>query len=126
MPNKESLMHKIQRKRTLVKDYLRNFLRTGKQKVVNGFKWIKENPKETALIASTTAGVSSILKKGLRYVTRRRETYNKRRFIYDRSLNAYCETKRALKKDDIKKVNNLKRNHGLRTSEALERLGLLK
>jgi hypothetical protein len=126
MPNKESFKEKIQKKRTLMKDYVRNAFRTGKTKVMNGLRWIKENPQETAIIASAAAGASSILKKGLRYITQRRVTYNKRRFIYDRSLNAYCQTTRTLKEADIAKINHLKRTYGLKTSEALERLGLLK
>ena len=117
----ESFKEKIQRKKTLVKDWFR----LGMQKVSDGIRWVKENPQQVAVIASGIAGVSSIAKKGLRYASNRRETYNKQRFIYDRSMNAYVQTTRKLTGTDVSRINNLKRQ-GLRTSEALDRLGLLK
>ena len=125
MPN-ESFKEKIRDKYVNAKIRVVYYCKLGTQKVMATVRWIKENPQQAAVIASAAAGVSSVMKRGLRYAQRRRETFNKERFIYDRSTNTYCKTTRKLKGTDVMKINDLKRNQGLKTSEALERLGLLK
>lgn len=101
-----------------------------KKKVTNGVKWVVDNPQEAAVVSTLVAGASAVLKKGFksvdRYVTARRETYNKERFVYDHSANCYLKTRKVLKNNDVRKINELrKKNPGMKMSEALEKLNLL-
>ena len=101
-----------------------------KGKVKDGVKWVVENPQEAAVVSTLIAGASAVLKKGFRsvdkYVTARRETYNKERYVYDHSAGRYLKTRRVLKSDDVRRINALRERHpGMKMSEALERLNLL-
>ena len=97
-----------------------------KDKVMSGVKWIVDNPKEAAVLGTMVTGVGAFAKKGIRYITVKRETYNKDRYVYDHSAGRYLKTRRPLKANDVRRINELRANNpGMKMSEALERLGLL-
>ena len=101
-----------------------------KMKVQNGVEWVVSHPQEAAIYTTLAAGAAKILKRGCRtvdkYVTARRETYNKERYVYDHSAGRYLKTRKVLDSDDVRRINNLRSKHpGMKMSEALERLNLL-
>ncbi len=120
-----------------VKDYISNgaekakeMIRNGAVKVRDGVKWIAEHPQEAAIYATLFTGTAAVVKKGCRtidkHVTARRETYNKERYVYDHSAGRYLKTRRVLRSDDVRRINDLRARHpGMKMSEALDRLGLL-
>jgi len=49
----------------------------------------------------------------------------RRRQVYDRSMGMYVDLKRPLRQSDWNKINDLKKD-GMKTGEALKKLGLIK
>ena len=101
-----------------------------KKAVRNGVKWAVENPQEAGIYAALITGVAATTRKGFkmvnRYVTARRETYNKERFVYDHSAGRYFKTRKVLNSNDVNKINALRKaNPGMKMWEAMERLNLL-
>lgn len=101
-----------------------------KKKTKNGLKWITEHPQEAAITATLVTGLGAVAKTGFKtvnkLVTARRETYNKQRFVYDHSTGSYLKTSRALKSNDVRRINEMRANHpGMKMSEALEKLNIL-
>lgn len=131
MPNNEKRTFKDFIKgwkdKNTIGDKVKYYWYQGKQKAINLVKWVKNNPQEAALLGSAIAGVTSIGKKLIRGINLRQERFNKERFVYDRSANCYLFTKRKLNNKDVANINRLRReNPGMKMSEALERLRLLK
>lgn len=98
----------------------------GKQTVM----WAVQNPEKAAALAATTAavtgGMSKVIRSVNRNVTMKRIEREKRTRIYDHSMNAYLYTRRPLKANEVKYINEEKRRTGKRTSEILYDMGLLK
>ena len=119
---------KTENDRTL-KDKLKDGLEVAKEKGGDMVDWVKENPREFAAIvasaAALTAGAGKVIKGINRHATAKQEQYNKERYIYDHSLNAYLKTKRPLTKDDVIMINNIRRVTKKKLSEVLADLDLL-
>ena len=101
-----------------------------KTKIQTGADWVVNHPQEAAIYTTLTAGAAKVLKKGCKtvdkYVTARRETYNKERYVYDHSAGRYLKTRKVLRSNDVRRINDLRARHpGMKMSEALERLNLL-
>jgi len=129
MPEKKTFKDFIKgwKDKESIKDKIKRGFRKGKEKLVNTVKWIKENPQEAAIYASMIAGLTGVLKKGLRHVNLKQEQRMKDRYIYDFSNRCYLETRRKLNRNDVVSINRLRREHpGMKMSEALEYLNLLK
>lgn len=107
-----------------------NIFEKAKEKLSNGIQWVKEHPTEFGAIltggAALMTGANKIVKGVNRTVTARQERYNKERFIYDHSLNAYLETNRKLTNNDIVRINAERRRTGKKLSEVLAEMHLLK
>ena len=101
-----------------------------KSKFSEGAEWVKENPQAfAAILAGGTAlftGATKVVKGINKHVTAKQEQYNKERFIYDHSLGAYLETKRKLTRQDVVKINDIRRRTGKKLSEVLADMNLLK
>lgn len=100
------------------------------EKVRNTVEYVKENPQGAATIvglgATIIGGTTKLVKSVNRHQAIRQEKWHHDREIYDHSSNMYLTTKRKLTRDDIDRMNRLKREKGLKTSEALMQLNLLK
>lgn len=108
-------------------DKVKNICKEAKTKVGNGINWIKDNPKEAIGILGAGAAIFGAGAKAFnKHVTVKQERYNKERFIYDHSLNAYLETKRKLTNNDIVRINEERRRTGKKLSEVLAEMNLLK
>lgn len=92
-------------------------------------KWAMDHPQESVGILTglgvVIGGVTKFTKGIIRNHTVRMERYNKERYIYDHSLNAWLKTKRPLKNKDVVKINAIRRKTGEKLSEVLARLNLL-
>ena len=99
-------------------------------KVRNTVEYVKENPQGAAAIAgivmTVTGGATKLVRSVNRHQAIRQEKFHREREIYDHSSNQYLVTKRKLRKDDIDRMNKLRREKGLKVSEALSELDLLK
>lgn len=108
-------------------DKLKYICKNTKEKVGNGIEWIKDNPKEAiGLLGAGAALIGGATKAINKHITVRQERYNKERFIYDHSLNAYLETKRKLTNNDVVRINEERRRTGKKLSEVLAEMNLLK
>ena len=100
------------------------------EKVRNTVEYVKEDPKRAVeivgLIGVVTGGATKFVKSVNRHQAIRQEKWHREREIYDHSSNQYLTTKRKLTKADIDRMNKLRREEGLKVSEALSRLNLLK
>ena len=100
------------------------------ERVRNTVEYIKENPQGAVtiigLIATVTGGATKLVRTVNRHQAIRQEKWHHDREIYDRSSNQYLTTKRKLTKTDIDRMNKLRREKGLKVSEALSQLNLLK
>lgn len=100
------------------------------EKVRNTVNYVKEDPKRAMEAIGVITLVSGGLTKGVRAINRgraiREERHHRDLEIYDHSNGQYLELRRKLRKEDIDRLNYLKREKGLRTSEALSRMNLLK
>lgn len=98
-----------------------------KRKTGESIEWIKENPKEAVgIFAASATIVGGIGKTISKHVTAKQVQYNKERFIYDHSLNAYLETNRKLTNNDVIQINEERRKTGKKLSEVLAEMHLLK
>ena len=119
----------------------RNFLENAKfranqakdwvvEKVQNTVEYVKENPQGAATIIgigmTVVGGTTKIVKAVNRHQAIKQEKWHREREIYDHSAKVYLTTKRPLRKDDIDRMNKLRREKGLKVSEALSELNLLK
>ena len=99
------------------------------EKVRNTVNYVKEDPKRAMEAIGVVTLITGGLTKGVRAINKgraiREERHHRDLEIYHHSNGQYLELKRKLKKEDIDRLNNLKRK-GLRTSEALSRMNLLK
>lgn len=99
------------------------------EKVRNTIDYVKEDPRKAMEAIGVVTLITGGLTKGVRAINKgraiREERHHRDLEIYDHSNGQYLELKRKLKKEDIDRLNNLKRK-GLRTSEALSRMNLLK
>ena len=99
------------------------------EKVRNTVNYVKEDPKRAMEAIGVVTLITGGLTKGVRAINKgraiREERHHRDLEIYDHSNGQYLELKRKNKKEDIDRLNNLKRK-GLRTSEALSRMNLLK
>lgn len=77
-----------------------------------------------ALAASAVGAVCKIANTLNRYNTRKIEL-DRRKQVYDRSTGMYVDLKRPLKNKDWEKIDEMK-SQGMKTSEALKKLGLIK
>ena len=108
-------------------DKLKDICKDAKEKAGKGIEWIKENPREAVGIFGAAAAIFGAGAKAInKNVTARQERYNKERFIYDHSLNAYLETNRKLTNNDIVRINEERRKTGKKLSEVLAEMHLLK
>ena len=100
------------------------------EKVGNTIEYVKENPQGAAtiagIIATVTGGATKLVRTVNRHKAIRQEQWHHDREIYDHSSNQYLTTRRKLTKVDIDKMNKLRREKGLKVSEALSELNLLK
>lgn len=126
----------MERKEIIMEDKKKTFGEKAKEfgeKVKDGFSngldWVKEHPKEfIGILTAGTAIVGGVgrIANGInkRHVAKQ-EQYNKERFVYDHSAGAYLKTKHKLTANDVKAINALRRNTGMKMSEAMEELDLL-
>ena len=93
-------------------------------------EYVKENPQKAVtivgLIGTVTGGAAKLVRSVNRHQAIRQEKWHRDREIYDHSSKQYLTTKRKLTKTDIDRMNKLRREEGLKVSEALSRLNLLK
>lgn len=126
----EELVETCEEKSEGFKERLKRGWKTAKRHVSDGVKWVTEHPKEAAVYAALFTGAAATMKRGFRtadrYITARKEQYNKERFVYDHSAGRYLKTNRVLRNDDVRRINELRRrNPDMKMSEAMERLNLL-
>jgi len=111
-----------------LKDGAKRVARTVVEKTTDAIMFVKDNPQAAAIIlggAGTLIGVAKKVSHSIDMHSRlKKERYNKERYIYDHSLNMYLKTKRPLKKDDYRRINQ-KRKEGKRLSEIFQELDLL-
>jgi len=105
--------------------------KTAKKKVMDGVKWVVDNPQEAAVLGTLATGAGAVLKRIAksvdRNVTARREKYNKERYVYDHSANRWLKTSKVLTKKDVERIEELRRkNPGMKMTEAMAKLKLLK
>lgn len=112
-----------------IKEKAIQFGRDAKQKIAQAGKWCIDHPQEAVMLTGAIgaiAGCATKLTKGiLKNRAARLEKFNKERYIYDHSLNAYLKLKRPLKSDDVKRVNAIRRKTGEKLSEVLAKMNLL-
>lgn len=126
----EEFVEKIEVPKKGFKDKIKSGWNKVKKGVSDGVEWVAEHPKEAAIYAGLFTGGCAMLRRGFRsadrYITARREQYNKERFVYDHSAGRYLKTNRVLRNDDVRRINELRRrNPDMKMSEALDRLNLL-
>jgi hypothetical protein len=112
-----------------IKDGVRRIKDQAVEKCKAAVEYAKENPQVVALLIGGGGMIIKTIGKVTRSIDRhsklKQETYNKERFIYDRSLNMYLKTKRPLNNKDYKRINERKKKTGRKYSEILDELDLL-
>lgn len=119
----------MDKKEIIMEEKKKTFGDKVKEGFSNGVDWVKEHPREfigiltagTAIVGGVGKVANSINKRN----TAKQEQYNRERFVYDHSAGVYLKTKRKLTGDDVKAINALRRNTGMKMSEAMEALDLL-
>lgn len=100
------------------------------EKVRNTVEYVKEDPQRAiAILAGVTAaagGARKLVSSANRHRALRQEKFHREREVYDPSSKVYLVTKRKLRKDDVDRINRLRREKGYKMSEALSELNLLK
>ena len=108
------------------KNFTRNAVDAGKK----GIKWVIDNPeKATAGAAAGAAffgGANKLVRSIHRNVTVRREMYDKRHRVYDRSLGMFIYTKNPISKKEVQQIYAERRKTGERVCEIMARKGMLK
>lgn len=99
-----------------------------KKTATDAAMWMANNPQLTGIgitVATAAIGGAFKLGKGLvRTHNLRKETYNKERYIYDRSLGMYLHTKRPLRNKDYVMINQRRKN-GEKLREILSSMNIL-
>lgn len=100
------------------------------EKGKNGIQWVIENPDKAAALtafgAAITGGASKVIRGVHKNVTVKREIYDRKTRFYDHSAGRFVYAKRPLNGKETAKFDRLKRESGMKTSEILEQMGLLK
>lgn len=88
---------------------------------------VENGPKLIGGIAILGAGFSAVsdLVSSVNHAQQKHFDRSKRTQFYDRSTGTYVKLKRQLTSSDLQKVNVLK-SKGMKTAEALNKLGLIK
>ena len=119
----------MERKEIIMEDKKKTFGEKVKDGFSNGLEWIKEHPREfIGILTAGTAivgGVGKVANGINKRQAAKQEQYNKERFVYDHSAGVYLKTKHKLTANDVKAINALRRNTGMKMSEAMEELDLL-
>ena len=104
------------------------FTRKAKDKIIDGVRWVKDNPETAGILATVGTAVIGggikLTKNLVRTHNLHKEQFNKERYIYDRSLGMYLRTKRPLRNKDYITINNRRKN-GEKLSQILEDMRIL-